>query len=396
MSRRAGWDVVVLGLGAAGSAAACHLARRGARVLGLEQHGPLHALGSSHGRTRIIRVAYFEHPDYVPLLRRAWELWRALERDAGRELLLQTGGLMIGPPGGEVVAGALRSAREHGLEHRLLDAAELRREHVTLAPEDHEVAVHEPDAGVLFTEACLQAHLERAVAAGAELRFGARARLAEVPASGPITLELGGPRPETIQAEKVVLAAGAWTTRLLSGHPELGPRPRLHVERNWVAWLEPVDGPGSPAFAPGRFPIFIWDRPGELAHYGFPAVRGDLPKVAFHHAGQGQPPQDPDAARPGPTDEQRRALLARLRETIPALAGRIAQTSTCLYTNTSDGHFVLDRLAGGRLVLASPCSGHGFKFATVLGEVLADLTLDGSTRHPIGFLGLGRPGLALA
>src|SRR6266850_1119389 len=165
----ASYDVIVLGLGAMGSAAACHLARRGARVLGLDRFAPPHPNGSSSGRSRIIREAYFEHPAYVPMVQRAYELWQALERDSGRRLLLPTGGLMIGPPDGLLVSGALLSATTHGLPHEILDAAALRRRAPALHPEPGTVAVAEPRAGVLFPEECVAAHLEQATRAGATL-----------------------------------------------------------------------------------------------------------------------------------------------------------------------------------------------------------------------------------
>jgi len=384
-------DVVVLGLGAAGSATAMHLARRGQRVLGLEQHGPLHDRGSSHGETRVIRQSYFEHPDYVPLLLRAYELWRALERDSGSTLLVETGGLFLGRPDAEVVAGSLASSRQHGLAHELLDAREVRRRWPELRPRDDEVGLFEAVAGVLFAERCVQAHLDQAARAGAELCFGAKARL--VSTAGPVVVEVTtGAGVRRVEAERVVITAGAWAPALLA-RPELPRPPRLEVERNWVAWLEP-QGAAPGAFDAARFPVYVWERPGDVtpwAHYGIPAIGGDPPKAAFHHGGG---LVDPDVPRQPPTAAEVQALRARLRDTIPALgAGQVAATTTCLYTVTSDGHFVVDALAGGRVVVGSACSGHGFKLSSVMGEALADLATAGHSALPIGFLRLDRPGL---
>lgn len=399
-------DVVVLGLGAAGSATAMHLARRGKRVLGLEQHRPLHDRGSSHGKTRVIRQSYFEHPDYVPLLRRAYELWRALERDAGATLLVETGGLFLGRPEAEVVAGSLAAARQHGLAHELLDAREVRRRWPELRPRDDEAGLFEAVAGVLFAERCVQAHLDQAARAGAELCFGAKARL--VSTAGPVVVEVvTGAGVRRVEAGKVVVTAGAWAPGILA-RPELPPPPRLEVERNWVAWLRPqVVAP----FDAARFPVFVWERrsPPSVgaahlpqgyddvtpwAHYGIPAIGGDPPKAAFHHGGG---LIDPDGPRQPPTAAEVEALRARLRDTIPALgAGEVTATTTCLYTVTSDGHFVVDALAGGRVVVGSACSGHGFKLSSVIGEALADLATDGRSTLPVGFLRLDRPGLVRA
>lgn len=376
------YDVAVIGLGAAGSAAAFHLARRGKRVIGLERFWPAHDRGSSHGRTRIIRQAYFEHEDYVPLLLRAYELWRELEAESGRELLLVTGGLMIGSPGSSVVSGALESARAHGLPHRVLDGGDLGREFPQLRVEPGEIALLEPEAGILFPEDCVRAHLDLAVRRGAELRFGVEAAFPRdplAPGDGPVEIDAGG---ERIEAGRVVVTAGAWTMRLL---PSLDIP--LSVERVFVLWLEPTSD--AAAFAPGRFPIFIWKRPGEV-FYGFPAVRGDGVKVAFHHGGR---TVDPDHVPREVTEDEVARMRRALARAIPALDGRLLGASTCIYTNTKDEHFAIGLLGGGRVALASACSGHGFKFSSVVGEVLADLATAGTTRLPIGFLGLDRPSL---
>jgi sarcosine oxidase len=347
------FDAAVVGLGEMGSAACYHLARRGLRVLGLERFGPAHDRGSSHGSSRIIRQAYFEHPDYVPLLLRAYELWRELQAESGMRLLLRTGGLMIGPEEGAVVSGALKSARRHALAHKLLTPAELRRMIPAFEPV-REVALYEPEAGVLFPEDCVVAHLDGARRRGAVLRFGALVESLD-----------------SIPAERVVITAGAWASRFLPNLP-------LSVERVLLYWFEPGD---VAPFAPDRFPIWIWDVPG-LAFYGFPSLDGETVKVAFHHGGE---PADPDALRREVARAEVDRMRERLRRTIPALDAPLRRAVACMYTNTPDEHFAIGLERPGA-AFAAGFSGHGFKFASVVGEILADLVVDGKTRHEIGFL----------
>jgi len=252
------WDVIIVGAGAMGSAAAYHLAKRGKRVLVLEQFGIGHERGSSHGLTRIIRLAYFEHPSYVPLLRRAFELWRELERASGRVLLHITGSIDAGLPDSRTVRGSLRSCAEHDLPHEVLTAAELRARCPGYALPDDYLAVLQPDGGFLIPEACIEAHIALAKAAGAEVRTGAKVvSLAAIPGGGVVahTTE------EEFEAEQVVVAAGAWLPVLV---PALAPV--LRVERQVLAWFDISD---RDAFAPSRFPVFNLDHGGEH-WYGFP------------------------------------------------------------------------------------------------------------------------------
>lgn len=363
----AAFDVAVIGLGAMGSAAAYHLASRGARVLGLERFERGHTLASFGGRSRIIRLAYFEHPDYVPLLRRAWALWRALEAASGESLLTQTGGLYAGPADGPLVAGSLRSARQHGLAHEVLDAAEAMRRFPALRLDPGWAAIFEEQAGWLAPERCVEAHLRLAEQAGATLRFGGPATFRLD--GGAVVVESDGRRE---RVDRVVVAAGAWLPGLL---PILAPA--LSVERVPLFWFDPV----APV---GPLPIWILETPdGDF--YGFPPDQHGL-KVARHGDGDAA---DPDALdrTPRPGDEER--LRAFARRHLPVADGPLRSTHVCMYTRTPDGHFVIDR-AGERVVCASACSGHGFKFSSVIGEILADLALDGATAHPIGFLSAAR------
>jgi sarcosine oxidase len=349
----AGADVTVIGLGVMGSAAAYQLAKRGLRVLGLEQFSPAHDRASSHGRTRVIRQAYFEHPDYVPLVFRAYELWRELESETKQTLLVKTGGLMIGPSDGPVFRGSLESVRRHSIPHRLLSRDDLSRSYPFMKFQARDEALWEEEAGVLFAEDCVLAFQARAKELGAELRFGVKAAL---PPSG-----------------RTVLTAGSWLS-------ELAPDVPTTVERQIMHWFDLPSGHARP-------PLFLWDCGSPLL-YSIPDVRGDGIKVAFHHGGERT---TPERIRREVTDDDLRAMKERLRETIPALAEGHRRSITCMYTNTPDEHFAIGFAAGRPATLiASPCSGHGFKFASVIGEIVADLVVDGRTRHPIGPFGLER------
>lgn len=370
-------DVIIIGLGAMGSAAAYHLARRGVRVVGLEQFTPAHDRGSSHGRSRIIREAYFEHPDYVPLIQRAYELWRALQDEAGVQLLVMTGGLMIGPEPGVLVQGALASARTHRLPHELVTADQVRRRFPPFRLEPVTVAVQEPNAGVVFPEASVGAHLEGARRAGAALRF-------EEPVlrwhAGADRVEVTTPAA-TYSAGRLVITAGPWAPQVLRnlGLP-------LRVERNVMYWFRPLGDPAP--FAPRRFPVYIYEYTRDAFFYGFPALPDGSVKVAHHHSGEFC---TPETIRREVTPQEVARMRALLAGLLPDAAGELLQTATCMYTNTPDGHFVIDRHPQWPAVtIACGFSGHGFKFASTVGEVLADLALDGRTRHPIGLFRLSR------
>jgi sarcosine oxidase len=369
----ASFDVIVIGLGGMGSAAAAQLAARGQRVLGLEQFQPAHAFGSSHGRSRVIRLAYFEHPAYVPLLLRAYELWERLELDSGRSLLTITGGLMIGAPDSDVVSGSLRSAREHGLAHEVLEAAEIRRRFPPFMPQPGEVALYEGRAGVLRPEVAIHAHLERARTGGADLRFDQRVVDWQALPSGGVEVRTLHDRH---QAARLVLAVGAWASALFR-LPDLP----LEVERQVLFWFDPAGGAG--AYAADRFPIYIWDLGEGVQFYGFPADEVGV-KVAFFRTG-GKARCTADTVDRTVAPEEVRAMRQALGPRLPALAsGTLVKTVTCMYTLTPDHHFVIGlHPHHPDVVIASPCSGHGYKFASVVGEVLADLAIDGTTGHRI-------------
>jgi sarcosine oxidase len=368
----ADYDVVVCGLGAMGSAALWQLARRGVRVLGVERHAPGHDLGSSHGLTRIIRLGYFEHPSYVPLLRRSYALWRELEAAAGRPLLHITGIAEIGPPDGALVQGTLASSKLHALPHDVLAAGELMRRFPAFrVPSDH-VGVVQPDGGFLEVEPALAALIALASASGAEVRSHECVRAIEPGGGGVrIVTDRGA-----VDAASVIVAAGAWAKSLLPALP-------LRVTREAMAWFEPVD---AAPLSPGRFPVFILESRHGM-HYGIPPHGGAGVKVAkHHHRDETVDPERYDRTiHPG--DEA--LIRGMLAEHVPAANGRMVAAKTCLYTMTPDGDFIIDRLLGN-IVVASPCSGHGFKFAPVIGEVLAELALNGMTQHDISRFRLAR------
>jgi sarcosine oxidase len=342
-----------------GSAAAYRLSERGGRVLGLDRFHPPHELGSSHGLTRIIREAYFEHPLYVPLVQRAYQLWADLEERAGRRLLLQTGGVMIGRREGVLVSGALRSAREHGLAHELLSAAELRRRWPAFEPEEEMVGVWETRAGILYPELVIRTHLELAAKLGATLRFDEPMLNWETDGEGVRVTTAAG----SWKAARLLLTTGAWM-----GASVGDLRLPLTVERQVLAWFEPRAL--AEAFKPQSCPIHLWEyEPGRF-FYGFPDL-GDGVKVAIHHQGENT---NPDEIRREVGTEDIEALRQVMRRFLPAADGPLRSASVCMYTNSPDEHFILDRHPAHRQVLiASPCSGHGFKFSPVIGELAADL-----------------------
>jgi len=354
-------DVVVIGAGAMGSAAAYALAKRGVRVTAIDRWAPPHAHGSSHGRTRIIREAYFEHPVYVPLVRRSYQLWAELERETGRALFRRTGGLTLGAEDGALVSGALRSAREHAVAHDVLDAGELRRRVPALAPPPNTVGVLEHRAGILFPERCVEALRGAARQRGAQLLTEERVLRWDA-ASGfvSVTTDRGVHR-----ARRLILAAGAWLAQLA---PNLGVP--LVVERQVVHWITPRKHPER--VGARHLPVTIWEYAPGCMFYVIPDV-GDGLKAALHHQGD---TVDPDAPVRPATHAEQAGILALVERYLNDAAGIVSESATCLYTNTPDGHFVIDAHPGvPDVIVASACSGHGFKFAPAIGDALADLAL---------------------
>ncbi len=368
--------MVVVGLGAMGSAALSALARRGARVLGIERFTPGHDKGSSHGGTRVIRLGYFEHPSYVPLLRRSYELWRELEAASGQALLHITGIAEIGAPDGMVVPGTLLASRTHDLPHEVLEARALMERFPAFRIPPDFVGVVQPDGGFVAVEPAIDAQLALAKAAGAEVLTGTTVQ-SIAPHRNGVRISIEGDR---IDAGQAIVSAGPWVKRLLPDLPV-----QLRVTRQVMAWFRPLD---AASFAGGRFPVFVLEsRHG--VHYGFPPYGADRVKVAkHHHADQAVDPDRYDRTVSAADESLIRSALA---DHIPAASGRLLAAKTCLYTMTPDGDFIIDRMPGATdIIVASPCSGHGFKFAPAIGEILAELATAGTSRHDISRFRIGR------
>ncbi len=380
MGPKQNYDAIVIGLGGMGSAAAYHLAARGKRVLGIDRYTGAHDKGSSHGDSRIIRQAYHENPAYVPLVQRAYQLWEQLESDTASDLLRLTGGLMIGPPGSSVVSGTIASATGHSLPYQELDANELKRRYPVLNPRPDEHAVFELRAGFLRPEAAVCAHLEMAVRCGAELHFEEQVEswYAKTSTLGvEVTTSRG-----IYSADHLVVAPGAWAPDLLR---DLAVP--FEIRRHVMLWFQPAD---IEPFSPERFPIYIWDVNGVDCFYGFPATDGpnEGVKAAMHSGG--------DRCTAGTIDRtiserdvtELRSYLTRF---IPALDACVGKAAACMYTLTPDEHFVLAlHPAYPQVAIAAGFSGHGFKFTSVVGEVLADLATEGTTAHPISLFSPAR------
>jgi sarcosine oxidase len=413
------YDCIVLGVGGFGSAALDALARRGARVLGLEQFGVAHERGSSHGQTRIIRRAYFEHPDYVPLVTRAFGMWAELEQDVGRTLYQPTGLFLAGPPDGEAVAGTLRAAREHALPIEQVAIGAARERFPQFRFDEAQAVVYEGQAGYLRVEECVRAHIERAVRNGARLECGVRVVEWSVDRS---SVRVRTDRAEHL-ASRLVVTAGPWSRDLLAG---LGVT--LRVLRKVQFWHR-VD----PAAVEGhrRSPAFLFELPapvgtsngagtlrvpsprqaadreqadgtrsvpatvGPAVFYGFPSLDAETVKVAEHSGGI--PVADPTAVDRERHEDDVRPVRDFVRERLPHVAPEPFRHSVCMYTMSPDGHFIVDRHRQHQnVVFAAGFSGHGFKFTPVIGAALADLALHGATTLPIKFLHLDRPALCPA
>lgn len=369
------YDVIVLGVGAMGSAACHQLAQRGARVLGLEQFSLVHDRGSSHGQTRIIRQAYFEHPDYVPLLFRTYELWNDLEQRSGSRLFHQVGLVLSGVPGGETISGATLSAHQHHLQIEKLRPDEAaRRWPVFMFPQDHTI-LFEPKAGYLKVEDCVRAQVHQALKYGATI-YENEPALGWSSNGQAVTVRTD--RNE-YHASSLVITAGAWAARCLNSLSL-----PLRVLRKFVGWFPVRSGD----FSLQKMPTHFYELP-HGTFYGFPSLDGRSAKLAEHSGGQDvQDPATVDREK-HPNDITR--LADFVKGHLPGLDPAPQDHSVCLYTMTPDQHFVLDRHpAWSNVSIAAGFSGHGFKFAPVIGEALADLALNGSTKHPIGFLSLNR------
>lgn len=370
------YDAIVIGLGGMGSATLHQLALRGKRALGIEQFGVAHDLGSSHGVTRIIRLAYYEDPAYVPLLRRAYELWRELERTREERILHITGSLDMGPPGSLTFEGSLRSCERHELPHEALTSAEVGRRFPGYRLPSETMAVYQPEGGFLLPERCITLFIEEAQRLGARAQIGERVLEWQPTADGVRVRTARG----EYEADRLVITAGAWASSLL---PRL--RETAIPERQVLAWLEPLRGE---LFTPERFPVFnlIVD---EGKYYGFPVY--GIPGFKFGRFHHLEEDVDPDEIDRSPNERDEAMLRQFAEKYFPDGAGATSSMKACMFTNSPDEHFIIDRLPdASQVVVGAGFSGHGFKFSSVMGEILADLALEGATRHDIGMFGMGR------
>ena len=371
------YDVIVAGVGGMGSAAVAELATRGARVLGLERAGIPNDTGSSHGVNRIIRLAYAEDPRYVPLLRRAYERWRTLESRLGETILVNTGGLDIGAPDCETVVGALTSAQEHELEHELLEAGEIHARFPGLELPDELVGVYQPDGGFVLSERAIAGHAALALEAGAEIH-GQEPVLSGEARDGGVVVRTA---VAEYRARRLIVSAGAWVGKLVGSlAPIAGPERRVLL---WAATMQPE------LFTPDALPIFILDV-DEGLFYGFPEYGIPGLKIGeMHQQSRAVDPDDWDRSVIEPGDEP--LLRSALSRYLPQANGPALSLKTCMFTMTPDEHFIIDTLPEmPQAVVVSPCSGHGFKFSAVVGEIAADLALDGGTSHDISMFSIDR------
>jgi sarcosine oxidase len=373
------YDVIVLGVGGVGSAALCELARRGVRALGIDRFHPPHDRGSTHGQTRVIRMAYFEHLDYVPLLRESYRMWRSLEAATGRQLFHEVGLLEVGLADGCVVSGVLRAAAEHGLDIEQLSASEIELRWPGFCVKDDLVGVFERNAGYLLVEDCVSAQLEAARAGGAEL-------LVDTVVHG-WSADEQGVRVRTsagdFAATKLVVAGGAWAGGLLAGIPL-----QLEVRRKSLFWFEASSAGAARYDVAIGFPVYLFELPVGV-FYGFPRFDGRSMKAAEHSGGATV--ADPANVNRSIDAAEQRRVERFLTAHLPQVSYHVVDHAVCLYTMSPDEQFIVDRHPEhSNVVFAAGLSGHGFKFTPVLGRALSDLALEGETRLPIDFLSLRR------
>lgn len=378
------YDVIIIGSGTMGIAAAAELARRDAIVLALDQHSVPNTFGEHHGGARMFRSSYYEHPDYVPLLKAAFAGWKRLEADTRRELFHVTGAVYLGPPQGELIRGAVEAGRLHGLDIEAVENTGSRFPQFRV-PTGH-AALYEHAAGVLRPESCIEAFAAAARDHGATI--GTHERVTAIhPGDVEVAVDTDRAR---YRGRAVVVTTGPWTSKLLGGMDLARPIPSLATTRQVMGWLAP-SADAAPSFqVDSGFPCWaIEDSPGSL-HYGFPVLPGDHDmRFARHFKGS---ECDPDAMSRLAEPEELQGPAEFTRSLFAAGPGmNLSRAGVCIYTSSPDSHFIIDRLPGSdNIVLACGFSGHGFKFAPVVGEVLADLALDGETPHDIDFLSLDR------
>ncbi|MEM7144533.1 MAG: N-methyl-L-tryptophan oxidase [Verrucomicrobiota bacterium] len=373
------YDVIIAGLGSMGTAAAYHLAKRGQRVLGLNPHEIPHNLGSHHGRSRMIRQSYYEHPDYVPLLQRAYELWTDLQNQSESPFFHLTGAVYFGSPNGSIVPGAREAAAQHKLPHEFFqDPNEIRSRFPAFRIPPNYAAFYEEQAGYLIPEEAVRTHANLARTLGAHLHTGEPVTAWRATDDG---VEITTPR-DTYHARHLIITAGAWISDFLRDVDI-----DFQVTRQVLAWFVPKTDPQT--YALGNFPCWFIESESPFGHYGFPIAPGHNGlKLALHKPGPPITPAELHHPQHLPTDEETEALRGFLHDFIPGSDGTLLESTVCLYTNSPDGHFLLGPHPAHQdnVTIACGFSGHGFKFASVIGEITADLATTGATSFPIEFL----------
>jgi sarcosine oxidase len=371
------FDVIVAGVGAMGAQTCWHLASRGQRVLGLDRYDIPNSMGSSHGVHRIIRLAYFEHPLYVPILRRAYELWRQTEQLFGEQLLFVTGSLDVGPTDAPVIKGSLESCKLHSLDHELLDGEAVNARYPGYKLPKGYAAVYQADGGFVASERAVVAAATLAMNAGAVLRAREAILSFDRLPGGGVTVTT---TKATYEAGRLVLSTGAWI-----GEHVPALKSTAVPERQVLAWFRPKR---PEHFRLGRFPVSnIKSEDGHF--YQFPVWGVPGFKIGRYHHLKEQGAADELSREPNEADEA--ALRSGLQRFFPDADGDLLAMRTCMFTNTPDEHFVLDRLPGfEEIVVASPCSGHGFKFSSAIGEILADLAMNRPPKFDLSPFEIGR------
>lgn len=357
------FDAIVLGLGAHGSAAVYHLSKNNIKVCGIDRFVPPHAFGSSHGQSRIIRQAYHESPMYVPLVMEAYELWNELENASSKKLLLKTGGLILGNEDSMVIKGARLSAETHNVPYEYLDNKEITKRFPALKPTEDTVAVVEQSAGILFPEECIKANLKLANDNGALLLFGEAVQSINIKNNYVEVVTNKG----IYETEKLIVSVGAWLNDLL---PEL--KLPLNIKRQVLFWFKNDDKQMQQFIQPEHLPIFIWEHNSPHIFYGFPDLGNGI-KIAPHHEGQ---LIHPDLLSKEVYEDEIQQMKNILDKYFNVDA-KFSSSDVCMYTNTPDEHFIIDYYPSNKnIIVASPCSGHGFKFSSAIGKMLSDMALE--------------------
>ena len=357
------FDIIVLGLGANGSSALYHLSKTGYKVGGIDRFTPPHTHGSSHGESRIIRQAYHEHPMYVPLVKEAYGLWYELENSWKKPLFLQTGGIMLGDENAGVVKGAKRSAEIHGIAYEYLESDVIRQRFPALKTTKETVGILEKEAGILFPEECIKANLQLSSNNGAVLMYDEEV-ISIKPSNDSVEIVTN---KNSYQTRKLIVSAGAWLNQLL---PDLGLP--LTIERQVLYWFTNTDISLQPYLLPNALPIYIWEYEPNKLFYGFPDLGKGI-KVAPHHAGK---TINPDLLSQEVSDEEVKNM-SRIADKFINLKPQFSHSTVCMYTNTPDEHFIIDfHPQHNNIIIGSPCSGHGFKFSSLTGKILADMAIE--------------------